>query len=195
MRLGVYGKLPAKRDFVSVETPLAFLHCFEPWLQSGIAASRKSLGPAWEPAFLSAPIWRFWLGPRLAGATVAGALMPSVDGVGRYFPLCLFAIAEAGEAIPHPDMDAQQCWFEAIETLLLSALSEEASFGVVLDGLQRLEPPAMRAAVNGSDLPGQSVWWTHGGPACAPKRLVAAGMPDESLFAGLLTGKIHQPHS
>ena len=37
-----------------------------------------------------------------AARRVAGAFMPSVDGVGRYFPLTVFACAEPGSAIPPP---------------------------------------------------------------------------------------------
>ena len=40
MRCGLYGKLPMKRDFISVSTPQAFLEQWEPWIQGGVAASR-----------------------------------------------------------------------------------------------------------------------------------------------------------
>jgi type VI secretion system protein ImpM len=62
MRCGVYGKLPAKRDFVAVAAPREFLGIWEPWLQGGVAASRLKLGAEWQTVFLRAPIWRFWLG-------------------------------------------------------------------------------------------------------------------------------------
>ncbi len=44
---------------------------------------------------MSAPIWRFTLAPGLAGRyPVFGVLMPSVDRVGRQFPLTLVARGE-----------------------------------------------------------------------------------------------------
>ena len=58
-------------------------------LRSAYRRSERSLGQVWLDHWLRSPIWRFWLGRRIAGRTVVGALMPSVDGVGRYFPLCL----------------------------------------------------------------------------------------------------------
>ena len=94
MRCGLYGKLPAKRDFVAISAPREFLAVWEPWLQGSISASRLALGNSWQAVFLRAPIWRFWLGAGLSGNTIAGAFMPSVDGVGRYFPLTAFAYAE-----------------------------------------------------------------------------------------------------
>ena len=72
MRCSLYGKLPAKRDFVAVAAPRPFLNTWEPWMQGGISASRQSLGDAWQNAFLTAPIWRFWLGADLCGAPVIG---------------------------------------------------------------------------------------------------------------------------
>ena len=89
------------------------------------------LGAGWQAAFLRAPIWRFWLGAELCGTTVAGAFMPSVDGVGRYFPLTIFARADAGMAIPPPELDPQDAWFRTAEELLLSALDHEAEFEAV----------------------------------------------------------------
>lgn len=143
MRCGLYGKLPAKRDFVAVAAPREFLRIWEPWLQGGISASRAQLGNDWQAAFLRAPIWRFWIGAHLCGVTVAGAFMPSVDGIGRYFPLTVFACAEEGTAIPPPSFDTQERWFHSLEGLLLSALEEETQFEAVAAGLEASEPPAM----------------------------------------------------
>src|SRR5688500_5935545 len=124
MRCGLYGKLPAKRDFVSLSAPREFLAVWEPWLQGGVSASRLKLGSGWQAACLRSPIWRFWLGADVCGRTVTGAFMPSVDGVGRYFPLTILACADAGAAIPPPELEPQAAWFGKVERLLLSALDE-----------------------------------------------------------------------
>ena len=141
MRCGLYGKLPAKRDYIAVTSPREFLAAWEPWIQGGISASRARLGPTWQAAFLRAPIWRFWLGADICGAAVLGALMPSVDGVGRYFPLTLFAIADPGETIRPPELDAHETWLTRAEDLLLSALSETADFEALGGALSQLPPP------------------------------------------------------
>jgi len=138
---GLFGKLPAKRDFIALNAPSGFLAVYEKWLQGGLTASRLELGQRWQEAYLNAPIWRFWLGRAHGGQTVAGAFMPSVDGVGRYFPLTVFAAAGAGAAIPPPELDPQDRWFEAIEEFLLQALEPQASYEAVAQRLASLPIP------------------------------------------------------
>ncbi len=141
MRCGLFGKLPAKRDFIAPGVPRELLAVFEPWLQASLAASRFALGTRWQAAFLRAPIWRFWLGRDLCGGAVIGALMPSVDGVGRYFPLTLVARAEAGEDLAPPDIDPHETWLDAAEQILLAALSPDADLEQLIGALDRLGPP------------------------------------------------------
>ncbi|GJE59917.1 type VI secretion system-associated protein TagF [Methylobacterium trifolii] len=140
MPCGLYGKLPAKRDFIALATPRAFLAAWEPWIQGGLSASRASLGEGWNHAYLRAPIWRFWLGADIAGETVLGAVMPSVDGIGRYFPLTLIGRAGDG-AMPPPELDPFDAWFGLAESFLLSTLSDGASFEAITAGLANLPDP------------------------------------------------------
>lgn len=142
MRCGLFGKLIAKRDFIALFAPKTFLAVWEPWMQGGIAASRDRLGRGWQSAFLAAPIWRFWLGPEICGATVAGVFMPSLDGVGRYYPLTLFAYADPGNAIAPPDIDAQHDWFHAAEDYLLTTLDKDVPFERTSATLDQFAPPA-----------------------------------------------------
>lgn len=141
MSCGLFGKLPDKRDFIAVNAPSAFLKAYEPWLQGGLSASRLELGAGWQDAFLNAPIWRFWLGSAYCGSTVAGAFMPSVDGVGRYFPLTVFALAETGGAIPAPELDPQDAWYAQAEDFLLQALEPDATYAAVTQRLAALPAP------------------------------------------------------
>jgi len=141
MRCSLFGKLAAKRDFIAVFAPRDFLNVWEPWMQGGVSASRDSLGEEWQRAFLAAPIWRFWLGAEICGATVLGAFMSSLDGMGRYYPLTLFAYAESGTAIPPPDIAAQDVWFATAEDFLLSTLDKEVDYAAVTGALDRLSPP------------------------------------------------------
>jgi type VI secretion system protein ImpM len=146
MRCSLFGKLAAKRDFIAVLAPAEFLKVWEPWMQSGLSASRQSLGEAWQTAFLTAPIWRFWLGAEICGATVLGAFMPSVDGMGRYYPLTLFAHAGgSGTAIPPPDIEPQDDWFATAEEFLLSTLDTEVAYDSTIRALEQLSPPNSHA--------------------------------------------------
>ena len=144
MRCSLFGKLAAKRDFIAVLAPRDFLNVWEPWMQSSVSASRQSLGGDWRQAYLAAPIWRFWLGAEICGETVLGAFMSSLDGLGRYYPLTLFAHAESGLAIPPPDIDAQEDWFSAAEEFLLSTLDKDVAYESITGALDRLSPPVHR---------------------------------------------------
>jgi type VI secretion system protein ImpM len=141
MQCGLYGKLPAKRDFIAIGAPRDFLNAWEPWLQGAVSASRNKLGDAWQEAFLTAPIWRFWLGADICGSTMIGAFMSSLDGVGRYFPLTLFARADEGAAIPPPEFGAQDDWFNAAEAFLMSTLDHNADFDTITANLAALAVP------------------------------------------------------
>jgi type VI secretion system ImpM family protein len=140
MGYGLFGKVPQKRDFLSVSLPNQVLHPFETWLQSAVTASRAEIGRAWEQYYLVAPIWRFWIGPSVVAPGIAGALMPSVDQVGRYFPLAILYWAESGETIPPPLIAPMDTWYGAIDQRLLGALSQETD-GYLGSIFQGLVPP------------------------------------------------------
>ena len=144
MSAGLFGKLPAKRDFVAANAPRRFLETWEPWLQSGVATSKQAIAAAWIESYNRAPIWRFWLGADFCGEALIGAFMPSVDGVGRAFPLTVFVFDDAG-ALPPPEIDDNGRWCEDAEALLLGALDPGATFEAVTDRLAALPPPTLVA--------------------------------------------------
>jgi type VI secretion system protein ImpM len=144
MACGLFGKLPSKRDFVAINAPRRFLTAWENWVQAGLASSREQLGTGWQEAYLSAPIWRFWLGAEIGGAETVGALMPSVDGVGRYFPLTVFAAAPEGMIIDPPTIDSMDEWFGSIEASMLGVLDTTDADGPA-DLAERLPAPPARA--------------------------------------------------
>lgn len=153
MRCGLFGKIGAKRDFIAIATPRSFLEAWEPWVQAGLSASRHQLGSGWQQAFLTAPVWRFWLGAAICGATVTGAIMPSLDGVGRYYPLTLHAMTDENALLPPPGIDPQDEWFAQAEAFLLSTLDRAATFEQISDSLDRLALPRLQAShSSGSDV-------------------------------------------
>ncbi|MCP5309322.1 MAG: type VI secretion system-associated protein TagF [Zoogloeaceae bacterium] len=110
---GWYGKLPVLGDFASRRLPHAFVSSWDTWLQRGMSHSQEELGQDWLEVFLTAPLWRFVLGPQtLEAQGWAGVLLPSVDSVGRYFPLTLCAplpvlsFDEAAQRLMEQWMDA-----------------------------------------------------------------------------------------
>jgi type VI secretion system protein ImpM len=91
---GFCGKLPARGDFVVFGLPRKFVEIWHDWMQRMLAASREVLGEDWLAVWNVAPIWHFALSPETCGpGTVLGLWMPSVDRVGRQFPLTFAAVA------------------------------------------------------------------------------------------------------
>ena len=138
---GIYGKIPSNGDFVTRRLPAAFVTPWDLWLQDAIAETREQLGGQWLDIYLTSPIWRFALSPGVAGQGAwAGVVMPSVDRVGRYFPLTL-ACPLGPAANPVRVMAGTGEWFAAAEALALSCLQDDFD----LDGFDRavleLGPP------------------------------------------------------
>ena len=89
-RIGYYGKLPARADFVSRRLPEDFIKPWDAWIQSALAAGESWGGESWRRRFLASPTWRFALPAGTCGrAGWTGVLRPSTDAVGRCFPFVL----------------------------------------------------------------------------------------------------------
>ncbi len=140
-RLGFYGKLPMRGDFLSRGLPHDFITPWDEWMQHAIAASRTQLGEGWLPVYLSAPIWRFVITAGVCGAAPAlGIMMPSVDRVGRYFPLAL-VYRTAACAAPLGLMESAELWFAALEQLALGVLDDAADLEAFEQAITDFEPP------------------------------------------------------
>src|SRR5882724_4478562 len=89
---GFYGKLPCKGDFLQRRVTQEFVDTWDAWLQQCLLTSRQSLQERWLDAYLTSPVWRFALAEGVCGSgAYVGVMVPSVDRVGRYFPLTLVA--------------------------------------------------------------------------------------------------------
>ena len=124
---GWFGKLPTSGDFVTRRVHPSFIEPWDAWLNAMLAGSRERLGNAWRDAFLSAPAWRFVLAPGVIGADGwAGVIMPSVDSVGRYFPLTVVS------QLPVQGLDAVTTlfrahnWYAEVEPVTAVALAPDA---------------------------------------------------------------------
>lgn len=216
MSAGFYGKLVSRGDFIRRDLPSGFIEPWDAWLAAGIAASQQELGPAWLDAYLVSPLWRFALAPGLVGSeAVTGVMMPSVDRVGRYFPLTiacpLDADADLGSLLGGPD-----AWYEQAEAALLATLEEGSEFetfaaavaALGIPAYARRRPrtpgfrqmhfsvasPAERLAVLAQlTCEGASLWWGRGSEHVAAGLLCCAGMPAAQAFSGLLLGADASP--
>jgi type VI secretion system protein ImpM len=172
---GYAGKIPARGDFVHAGLPREFTDPWHDWQSRVIAGSRTMMGDAWLEAFLEAPVWRFVLPPGICGPrAVIGLIMPSVDKVGRYFPLTFAALPNAGA----PNAEEWSGWLDTAEDLGRLALDEDAP-------PDRLMPPPtpLSPSITGET---SCLWWTEGGPRVEASRLSLPSLPDAARFATML---------
>jgi type VI secretion system protein ImpM len=221
VRLGFYGKLPARGDFVTRRLPRGFVEPWDAWLQSGLASASDQLRENWPALYLEAPLWRFLVGAGVCGnEAVAGVVMPSVDSVGRYFPLTL-AAPMANCLAPTRTVVDGAAWYERVEELALSALADDADFDAFDRESEALTPLSPAGAETGSgdfgifhaydgedalrDVAGHlgdavlarlwgnwALWWTVGSERIRPCMLVTKDLPGASRFAAFLDGRWEQ---
>jgi type VI secretion system protein ImpM len=185
--IGFHGKIPARGDFLQGGLPRSFTDAWDVWMMRMMRASRAMLREEWLPAWLEAPVWRFALSPGTCGpGAVIGLWMPSVDTVGRYFPLTLAAVA--------PPKDIRELMRGGLRFL---AAAEELGRNALANVLPPEELAARLAAVaaarltdEGADAPvcptGATLWWTDGAPRVPPGTFADTGLPDENLFCAML---------
>lgn len=216
---GLYGKLPARGDFIQRDLPRAFLDAWDDWLQQALSRSREHLGEGWLRHYLNSPVWRFVLSAGSCGSQpMAGLMMPSVDRVGRYFPLTLALPLPRG-ADPLALLREGGHWFEQAEQLLLEALADDLELDRFIERVQSLGTPACPVAPASMAAGGQrwfcsldslarlpecldgllrpllaqifprfTLWWSHGSQQIEPCLLVSAGLPPPAAFTALLAG-------
>ncbi|MEZ5591273.1 MAG: type VI secretion system-associated protein TagF [Gammaproteobacteria bacterium] len=218
--VGFYGKLPARGDFVQRNLPRSFIDPWDDWLQEALAGSREQLGEQWLRSYLTSPVWRFALCGGLCGEqAVAGVLIPSVDRVGRYFPLAITALLP-DTVEPLVLAEQARSWYESVESLILQGLEDDLDFEQYATEVSQLAAPQLgestvEAAANKqnwccpvTDLTtlrqlratltplllrrafgAYSVWWTQGSEHIAPCLLLCSGLPAVPGYAALLAGQ------
>jgi type VI secretion system protein ImpM len=125
VQVGLYGKLPSHGDFLRRRTSDEFVAVWDDWLQDCLAASREALRERWLDVYLTSPAWRFTAGAGSCGPLpVLGLMVPSVDRVGRYFPLTIVA-----ELPPHAGLigavTGATLFFDRAEQLVIETLEAE----------------------------------------------------------------------
>lgn len=175
--LGVFGKLPASGDFVSLGMDLGLRERLDEWLSRGMLALNEQTDGLKN--YLQAPSWCGLLPAGLWAETELGlVLLPSVDRVGRYFPLCALLapcadegrsglcarLQAAARVLPralHEPLDVQ-----ALRTELLLAAATAPAFAMPLCADQS-----------------SSLWWPG---LQGPQLLTQRGAPDASLLLRML---------
>lgn len=203
---GWYGKLPSLGDFAMRRLPVHFVEAWDGWLVRGLAGWRDA-SPDWPAAYLAAPSWCFVLGPGVMppaprasrpGPAWAGVLMPSVDRVGRYFPLTIAGPVQSLQGI-HTLRLAH--WLMGAAARAVDALQQDWSpdrLDEALEELGDLTWPnfgrddgaspfanALARVVRHGD---SALWWLPGAAVDTAFRQTT-GLPTGPAFARLLGGQ------
>jgi type VI secretion system protein ImpM len=167
--VGLFGKLPSHGDFLRRRVSDRFADGWDAWLRQCLSRSQAALGDRWVDVYLTSPAWRFVAAAGACGpAAIIGLMVPSVDRVGRFFPLTLVAelpedvtvIAAASAATP---------FFNAAEQLLIETLEAEhidfdrfdarvVDLGDALDAIVVTPPVVLDGAVAATIAQGGRAW-------------------------------------
>lgn len=138
--VGYHGKVPTHGDFVSRGLPNTFIGPWDVWLQEAIHTSRQQLGNNWLDYYLTSPLYRFVLSPGICGDSAwMGMLMPSVDRVGRYYPMTI-SLKDHEASNPFVALQKHSGWFEQVELLALSCLKDDFNLDNFYQGICQLTP-------------------------------------------------------
>jgi type VI secretion system protein ImpM len=167
---GWHGKLPSLGDFASRRLDVTFVEVWDGWLAAGLLALRETDPAGWLDAYLASPSWRFLLMPgALPGEPGhqgwAGVLMPSVDRVGRYFPLTLIQPLGQRPASTQ-QMQSLWHWLGRLDELASDALQEDWGVEQLEAELARMVGPGLEDIVPAS-----------GSLPMAPGALIELGLP------------------
>ena len=142
---GYFGKMPARGDFVSGSLAREFVDPWDDWIQASIEQSHDRLDEQWLDIYLTSPLWRFALAPSICGGHPwGGVLMPSVDAVGRYFPLTIAAPLLPETNISTLPANAQD-WYSRAEALARSSLDDEFDLEAFDQSISGLGAPTGQA--------------------------------------------------
>lgn len=173
---GWHGKLPTVGDFAARRLDADFVGPWDEWLSRGLARLRQRAD--WPAAYLASPSWRFLLLPGVLPGVAgqrcwAGVLMPSVDRVGRYYPL---TIAAELTALPArgAEVEALWNWLVRLDEAAADALHEDWSIDTLEAQLQQLPLPALAAGAASIPEPGAAVLPLMLGGAPHPGLLLAS---------------------
>lgn len=152
--IGWHGKLPTVGDFATRRLDSNFVSIWDDWLSAGLARLRTHDPDHWLDAYLASPTWRFVITPGflpapLHATTWAGVVMPSVDRVGRYYPLTLAAPLRAIPVETPAQLELWR-WLQRLEDAAIDALQEDWSIDLLETELMRLGLPPDPAVAAGN---------------------------------------------
>jgi type VI secretion system protein ImpM len=192
---GWHGKLPTLGDFASRRLDSDFLEPWDEWLAASLLALRQARPERWLADYLASPSWRFLLCPgALPGPAGrqgwAGVLMPSVDRVGRYFPLTL--VRPLGQApASSQQMAGLWHWLARLDELAGDALHDDWTLARLEEELARMAAPDLSepsAAAAVAEVPPST-------PGRLQPQLLPGAAGDAALAIGLQAQALWRKHA
>ncbi len=212
----LFGKLPMAGDYLRVGSDHQLLDCLDAWLTRAWFAFASGTDD-WEEAFRVAPLWRFSAPVLGSDSLCVGVLSPSLDSVGRLFPVVVCRRVHCDSVLDALANSAD--WLDCVENSILHWLSlggtdfevrdllsglgdvslEDPSTGPVLQfGLAGLQKVAVLHSDSGwvSGIPSRpgtlgsnwSVWQASDQDGRSERLLWVGGLPGPSALNHLLAG-------
>jgi type VI secretion system ImpM family protein len=148
--VAVFGKTPRMGDFLRVGSGGPAGEALEQWVEQGLAHAEAKRGASWPATYRMGATYAFIFRPPRATnvhEALVGVMKPSVDAVGRRFPLVVYARALPRTVFnwPHALPMALGDFLDAAATLLLEA---DAVTGIadMQAALRRIPQPNLDAA-------------------------------------------------
>ena len=139
METVVFGKLPTEGDFVRAGADRELLNLLDRWLTAAWADFVVSADPKWEERYRVSPLW--WFAVPQGGATICGVISPSLDSVGRLFPVVVATRLDVTDAASAIRLAAP--WLAMVQGALLTALEppgQSVNDLLVAAGAGHIEP-------------------------------------------------------
>lgn len=176
--------------------PISVVKNWDQAFASTLAVSKMFLENRWVDIWIGAPVWRFALPMLICDRqALLGLWMPSVDKVGRYFPLMIAATCP--NSTPEQMARHGTAWLDAAEDAGRAAIADDLSPEQLK---ARIPPPPDFASTPDTGLPynlqprpGAGLWWSEGSPRVPAQGLVLDTLPDAATFVAMLDAGSRTP--
>jgi len=184
----LFGKMPAHGDFISRGLDDERVETGDAAVAEAVAFAIQRWDIDWDDVYVETPVWRFLAAPGVLGHEwLAGVFLPSVDAVGRQFPLLAGFAAPTLALLATPAATSPP--LDEAESLARSALLDALSVDAVLARLTEISSAAFAPHASGDGDPialfageilrnldsvpwgATSLWWVAGGSAETRLRL------------------------
>lgn len=131
-QIGCFGKIRSCGDFISRHVSQNVQHQFDQWLEAGLTETKNKFQQQWLDYYLTSPVWYFIRPGANSEQLIFGIMMPSVDKVGRYYPLIVVK-----ELHCYEELDLGQA--AKLEDLMLDTLISSVGVDELDQQLQMLD--------------------------------------------------------